>query len=225
MDLISKPYDDRSTEIVARGRHAVVGLSPFNGYSSAANIHAIVGWACQHFDQVDVMTAGYEAAYTLAPVMPPHVAAKRVRKAIRQIRSQAGRALADHGVTSAERHVACWTQLLERPAYAELFRWSQQVWHQDSTLRTVCEDVARVVLSGNTTTPTADQVRLAARYAVAELPFFTDSPAIYEVDCSVFIYHRRLPFLDRLLSAQHLALGRSPGQAFLTLSPVLENTQ
>jgi tRNA-dependent cyclodipeptide synthase len=222
VDFLATPYSDHCARITDQGEHAVVGISLFNGYYSPARIEALTRWACRNFRNVDVLTPGTEAAYTLATVMPPRQAAQRVRRAIRSSHNAALRALRQCCMPEPEQHVASWTRLLERPAYVALAERARVAHSQDPAVAAMCEQAVHAVLDGITVPVSPDAVRHATHYVLAELPFLVNSPAIFGVRTSVFVYHRSMPFLDQLFALHSDVLGRSPDQAHLTVTPATQ---
>ncbi|MFJ9011657.1 tRNA-dependent cyclodipeptide synthase [Streptomyces canus] len=65
--------------------------------------------------------------------------------------------------------------------------------------------------------PTPEQLRLAVRYFLAEMPLFLDTPRIANVTSSVFCYHQVPNFLDELFH-RRLTLRPADGQGYVRLS-------
>ncbi|HZD15969.1 MAG TPA: tRNA-dependent cyclodipeptide synthase [Pseudonocardiaceae bacterium] len=218
-DFGVEPYTDDSARIADKREHALIGLSPWNGYFSTRMVRALIEWAAQNFDTIDVVIPSYESAYTLiaAGTKPQH-AVRQARRAVKKLRSPALRALRE--VDLGESHLHTTTTLTVRPRYVDLRRKASDGYRNDPALRGACRHLARTaVLHAGGDEPSTPQLDTAARYAIAELPLFTDSPGIFDVESSVVIYHQHIELADPLLAGDTTALTMAPEQGFVIASP------
>ncbi|ARZ72377.1 tRNA-dependent cyclodipeptide synthase [Streptomyces sp. HU2014] len=226
------PYTGQCGRHLMAAEHALIGLSPWNGYFTARRVETLVEWAAGAFRRVDVFIPSYEAAYTLiAAGVAPAVAVGRARRAVKKLRGPAQRALLRAGCGEGRVHTG--TSLAARPRYLRLRRTVERTYHQDPGVRAVCRAVGRSAVAGALAAhartasrpeperePGLSEERLdtAARYAWAELPVMLDSPGIFGVSSSVLVYHRRTPLMESLLQDDS-ALRPAPGQGFVVVAP------
>ncbi|MFH8789248.1 tRNA-dependent cyclodipeptide synthase [Streptomyces roseoverticillatus] len=237
------PYTDQCGRHLMAAEHALIGLSPWNGYFTARRVESLVEWAAGTFRAVDVIIPSYEAAYTLiAAGVEPSVAVGRARRAVKKLRRPAQRALLRAGCGEGRIHTG--TSLAAVPRYLQLRRTAERTYHRDPGIRAACLDVARAAVAGvqgrimaqpqsverpelseerprmSVARPQLSEERLdiAVRYAWSELPFMLDSPGIFGTASSVLVYHRRIPLIEPLLR-DDAALRPAPGQGFVVASP------
>lgn len=211
------PYTDSCAEIVGRGEHVVIGLSPFNGYFTPNAVRRLVFWGVDNFRCVNVLLPGYEAIYTLvAAGMTPVDASRRLRKSLYGLRNTSVRCLRERGIADADQRVHTWTRLTERNSYLCLRRRVEKHYDDEPWLRQACQQEARTaVANSGGAEPEPGAPDHAVRYALAELPFFIDSPSIYGVASSVFAYPRPVQLIETLISRPD-ALARGRGQGFVS---------
>jgi cyclo(L-tyrosyl-L-tyrosyl) synthase len=205
----------------ATGRdHVLVGLSPMNGRYTPEYIRNLIYWLQPRFRSIDVILPGFEAAYTLvAAGQPPAQAVRRARRAYRQVRNPAVRALAELGVPDAARHVTSWTRLHANATYRAALIRSRRAFLTDSRIRRACRDMTGEVVrnaAGGREIDAAD-IDVAVRYVIAEIPLFTHGPSLFGATDSVFVYHRPTPLVTAIASGDCI-LTAEPGQSWAVIT-------
>ncbi|MGC0423484.1 tRNA-dependent cyclodipeptide synthase [Embleya sp. AB8] len=223
VDFLIRPQSENCRRIAAASDHCLLGLSPFNGYYTPSRVEALVRWAVGRFNRVDCLVPGFEAAHTLSAAgVGPLEAVGRVRRAVNQLRNPALVALSRTGVSVPEEHVHTWTQLMSRPEYAALREQARTAYGVDPALRAACRAVARgAVRSISDTEPGEEQIDACVSYPIAELPLIVDSPSIFDVPSSVFVYHRRIELAAALLTAPATGLRSAAQQGYVVAEPVV----
>ncbi|MFB9615468.1 tRNA-dependent cyclodipeptide synthase [Kutzneria kofuensis] len=200
--------------------HVLVGLSPQNGRYKPEYIRQLIWWLHPRFRSIDVVIPGFEAAYTLvAAGHPPAQAVHRARRAYRQLRNPAVRALADLGVPDPAGHVTSWTKLHANAAYRASLIRSRKAYLTDPHIRRVCREMTAEVVgnaAGRRPATPAD-IDIAVRYVIAEIPLLTDGPSVFGADRSVFVYHRATPLVTAIAAGNSI-LTAAPGQAWAVAS-------
>jgi cyclo(L-tyrosyl-L-tyrosyl) synthase len=221
--FVVHPCSEAGHAAVKRAEHALIGLSPWNGYYRPSRVGELITWACATFDRVDVLLPGFEAAHTLtAAGIEVHDAVHRACRAVKRLRNPARRALERAGIVNPELHLHTWTQLANRPAYSQARARAEQAYLLDPAVRRACRLTARgAVLHAAGTgaaEPTEAQIDEAVGYAIAELPAVVNSPSIFGTETSVFVYHSRMDLVEPLISGEstHLKLAEGQGHAMVT---------
>lgn len=200
--------------------HVLVGLSPMNGRYTPEYIRKLIYWLQPRFRSIDVVLPGFEAAYTLvAAGQPPAQAVRQARRAYRQVRNPAARALADLGVPDAARHVTSWTRLHANATYRAALIRSRRACLTDSRIRRACREMTEQVVrgaAGGREIAAAD-IDIAMRYVIAEIPLFTHGPSLFGVTDSVFVYHRPTPLVAAIASGDCI-LTAEPGQSWAVVT-------
>jgi cyclo(L-tyrosyl-L-tyrosyl) synthase len=211
---------DWLAETAAHHDHVLVGLSPQNGRYKPEYIRDLIFWLRPRFRSIDVVIPGFEAAYTLvAAGDPPAQAVRRARRAYRQLRNPAVRALADLGVPDPARHVTSWTRLHANAAYRASLIRSRKAYLTDRRIRAACRAMTAEVVGnaadGRSVTP--GDIDVAVRYVIAEIPLLTDGPSVFDADRSVFVYHRPTPLVAAIADGGSI-LTAAPGQTWAVVS-------
>jgi cyclo(L-tyrosyl-L-tyrosyl) synthase len=212
----------RCRDSLARREHAVLGVSPFNGYFTSGRLLELIQWARAEFQEFHVFVPDQPTAYTLEAL--GYSAEKSVRKARRQsnyLHNKIRRALVGAGVPSAdvERHVIGWAWLSESAEFRRRHDEVQALFGADADFRLECVQASRWVLQdrAHSGTLTDDVLRQAARYLLSEIPLFIDSVDILGVDSSVFCYHEVPAFISALYEGR-FSLRVAPAQGFARVS-------
>jgi cyclo(L-tyrosyl-L-tyrosyl) synthase len=200
--------------------HVLVGLSPQNGRYKPEYIRNLIFWLRPRFRSIDVVIPGFEAAYTLvAAGHPPAQAVRRARRAYRQLRNPAVRALAELGVPDPSRHVTTWTRLHADASYRAALIRSRMAYLIDPQIRLACREMTAEVVgnvAGQRQVTPAD-IDIAVRYVIAEIPLLTTGPSIFGADRSVFVYHRATPLVAAIADGGSI-LTAAPGQTWAVVS-------
>ncbi|MCB5907734.1 tRNA-dependent cyclodipeptide synthase [Streptomyces pinistramenti] len=218
----AEPYTENCARISADAEHALIGLSPFNSYYKTHVIKSLTAWAAATFKRVDVLVPGAEGALTLTASGWTHEhAERRLREARKRLCGPARRALAEAGVENPSEHVHTWSELLERAAYRELREQVGDGCRTDPGLRRRVREMTRRAVDALTPgEPDEQQVNTALGYVLAELPFMVDSPSIFDVKSSVFVYHQQFDLAHSLLNGNEISAVRiNPEQGFLVVRP------
>jgi tRNA-dependent cyclodipeptide synthase len=217
------PLTSHSTQLIERADHIVIGLSPWNGCYKPGYIRDLMAWAHTRFRGVDVVTPGYEAAYTLiAAGVTPAEAVRRARRATRQLHNPVIRELAELGVADPAAHVHSWTRLLARAAYRASLERAREVFRRDSGLRRACRRMTSEVIGHATTSRgpvTSAQMDMAVPYIIAEIPLITDGPSVFGTPGTVFVYHRQMELVSSITEG-YSTLTADPGQGWAIATPV-----
>ena len=220
--LLTTPLTEHCVTPLRSGRHVCIGVSPFNSYFSVERITALARWAMREFERFHFFVPDHAAVYTLEALgYEPGRARRKAGRQGQYVVNKICRALRDVGVPEPEEHLLDGAALARNDRYRELLRDAGAWFMTDDAFAAECLEATRWVLDRRLPdgqAPTEDQLRSAVRYFLAELPMFIDTPAIAGVDSSVFAYHQRVAFLERLY-ARELAWLPNPAQGFVVLTP------
>ncbi len=222
-----RPYTPHCQVIHAEGAHAVIGISPGNGYFTHQRVAELAGWGLENFERVDLIHTDLHLAdmYTAFGYAPAD-AQRKATKNLRGVRAKVVAAVAAHDPEGVRLRARPLSTLLDLPAYRRLREELRRLLAADSAFRSVCDRLvdtflATRVLDGST--PTARQRQACLDYVCAEVPLFLDTPAILGVPSSLNVYHQALPMADLLYARGHgLRASRNQGHAIVT--PVAEGT-
>jgi cyclo(L-tyrosyl-L-tyrosyl) synthase len=219
--FLAVPLTERCRAAFTTRAHACVGISPFNSYFSAERIAALTRWALASFERVHFFVPDTAAAHTLEALgYSPERAAWKARRQGQYVRNKIVRALVEAGADAPEDRLLDGQALASSTAYRELLGRVEQCFCADPDFLQACLGASAWTLERRLPegeVPTPEQLRLAVRYFLAEMPLFLDTPRIANVTSSVFCYHQVPHFLDELFH-RRLTLRPADGQGYVRLS-------
>ncbi|WP_239002482.1 MULTISPECIES: tRNA-dependent cyclodipeptide synthase [Photorhabdus] len=193
----------RCDQIIQRGDHALVGISPFNSRFSKDYIVDLIQWSSDHFRQVDVLLpCEHEASRLL--VASGIEDAKAIKKTQREIRRH---------LRNLDSIISVATILKSKPIrviqfndfalnhdYQSLRTQVENAFNESESFRKICLDMSFQAIKGRLkgTGQSFGQIDLqlvykALPYIFAEIPFYLDTPRLLGVKHSTLLYHRPWP--------------------------------
>ncbi len=219
-DYTAEPLSTQCTLALSTAEHACFGISPFNSYFSTERITHLVRWAASTFRSFHVFVPDVPAAYTLEALGYSSARAKhKARRQANYLRNKIMRALETARLDQSATLILDWVSLSGNARYESLLDAAHRRFDSDEDFRAECLDASHWVLDKRLpadTQVTTEQLTLAARYFLSELPLFTDTSSIVGTESSVFCYHQAVPFLRRLYRHE-LPWKPSPSQGFVVL--------
>ncbi|GAA2808608.1 tRNA-dependent cyclodipeptide synthase [Saccharopolyspora taberi] len=215
------PLTARCRRIWERGEHALIGVSPGNGYFSTDRLTSLAAWAARSFTAVDVVYADLHLATVLGTIgYDREHATRKARKELEGVRRRIRRAVEALGSTSTRFRVSALSEFCTSPVYRELRETVRESLRTDDEIREACELMVDYFLDGKISgRPTPEQLRAGTDYLLAELPFFVDAPRILGVGSSVSCYHSAVP-LARVLFSRREGLRAVDHQGYLVVRPL-----
>lgn len=209
---------DKTEAIYYPKKHAVIGISPFNGFFNEKNLKIIFTWAMSNFDDFLIFIPDSISTYTLEALgYPEDKANKKVKKQDNYLKNKALRTLSDLGVSKvdAENKIVCMTQLRENRSYQDKLNSYYTKYNEDQFFREGCLQKSKSILMDYMHEKDITDVRLdiAKFYFLFELPLFLNSTDLFEVSSSDFVYPTISPFLKSLYENEQMT---SVGQGYLT---------
>ncbi|UUN30177.1 tRNA-dependent cyclodipeptide synthase [Streptomyces sp. FIT100] len=205
------------------GKCIVFGLSAFNSFFTPGTVRTLIRWGADHFDRVEVLLPGYEASFAaIAAGSPPLAAVRKVKHAVKNLRSPARNALEQAGLAPATH---TWTKKAGHPRYRDLSQQVAAAYESSERVRQWCDRTTsehlRQVLD---TTPTPGQVALNRCYVLAELPYLMDAAGVVDAPSAVFAYPHSWPLQEALLNGEIPELMPADRHGFVkvSISPRIE---
>ena len=202
--------------------HAIVGISPFNGYFTRKTITAIVSWSSRNFPSTSVYLPDEPAIHTLEALGYTRSHARRkARRQANYFRNMIASAI-DAG-TAEKIDLVDHSRLEQIDVYARWLAFYQKQMQEDEAFRQGILDLTRQVLKAKASRLEISreigetQVLTGANYLLAELPVILQGAEILGGNKrTVFCYHRFPDFLKSLFQGELTAV--SPFQSFLVLN-------
>lgn len=215
-----EPLTENCGIVLQKASHACIGVSPFNSYFSTERLTALAGWALSEFDSCHFFVPDAAAAYTLEALgYTPERSRHKAQRQGQYVHNKVATALRTLGVEEPAELIWGMERLSGNARYRELLDTAHALFGGDDAFRAACLDASHWVLDRKLppgTLPTQEQLLLAVRYFLAELPLFVDSAGIAGTSASMFVYHHRVNFLERFYRNE-LSWSPVPGQGFLVV--------
>ncbi|MEV7550458.1 tRNA-dependent cyclodipeptide synthase [Amycolatopsis sp. NPDC089917] len=217
------PLTEHCADPLSRAEHVCLGVSPFNSHFTVDRIAGLARWAMSNFLRFHFFVPDGPSAFTLEALGYDSVrAAQKAQRQGNYTRNKIIRAL-EQVYAGDPRSVILDSSKLENDrSYLSLLSEAHGRFATDQAFAEQCLGATNWVLDKRLPEgerPNRDQLRCAVRYFLAELPMFIGTVAVAGVASSVFAYHQRVGFLERLYRGE-LSWRPLPGQGFV----ILENT-
>ncbi|MFV0132820.1 tRNA-dependent cyclodipeptide synthase [Streptomyces sp. HMX87] len=215
-----RPYTSHCRVIEQEAHHAVIGVSPGNGFFTADTVTGLAHWAADRFARADIVyTDLYVADMYEALGYEPDDARRKAVKNLRGVRAKVKAAALSADPEGVRVRAQPVSALTGRPEYRRLSHRLETLMADDPVLRMTVADLVNRFLRDKVTGQDATQRQweVCTRYILAELPLFIDSPAIFDVASSLNCYHQVLPLADLLYGPGHgLRASRNQGHGIIT---------
>ncbi|KFU80861.1 cyclo(L-tyrosyl-L-tyrosyl) synthase [Amycolatopsis lurida] len=214
------PLTEHCADPLARAEHVCLGVSPFNSHFTVDRIADLARWAMSAFRGFHFFVPDGPSAFTLEALgYDPVRAAQKAQRQGNYTRNKIVRALGQICVPDPHALILDAAALEADSAYLGLLSEAHHRFATDPEFAEQCLGATGWVLDRRLPEgehPTRDQLRSAVRYFLAELPMFVGTVAVAGVGSSVFAYHQRVAFLERLYRGE-LSWRPLPGQGFVVL--------
>jgi cyclo(L-tyrosyl-L-tyrosyl) synthase len=203
-----KFINSKSEELFLLKEHALFGISPFNSYYSEENLKKLFAWGLSYFKEVSIFIPDKISAYTLqAKGYSEDKAQKKTRLHDNNLKNKSIRALVANNLSEAEakNKIILWTDLMNNQTYLELYNTCKSLYEKDEKFKNGCLETSKWVLTSKDVCETVgnEAINIAAKYFIAELPIYLNSPDIFNVSSSLVIYKELLPdFLSKIYNNQ-----------------------
>jgi cyclo(L-tyrosyl-L-tyrosyl) synthase len=194
MSLIQKnvvPLSVMYDPAIDGNEHALIGISPFNGYYNSGNIDAFVTWAAANFKDFHLFTMDESSKYNLmAQGYSEAEAVKKTRKQDQHLYNKMVRSLEKLGCSSTEARskILLISDLKKNKKYQELYAEYYDFYMENEGFRSDCLNAAKAILEDKISSDVDQAIQIAVRYLLEEIPVWFDTPAIMNIPSSVFVY-------------------------------------
>lgn len=171
--------------------HALIGISPFNGYFTTSNIEKTLIWAHSNFRSFDVFTMDKASKYNLIAMgYSEDEAIKKTKKQDQHLKNKIMRGLKNTGFSEsvAEKKIVLISKLCDNGQYIELYKYCRNLFRSNSFFRDDCLHASKQILLDKTDRITDELLDVSVQYLLEELPVWINTPHILGVPFSVFVY-------------------------------------
>ncbi|MBE2999811.1 tRNA-dependent cyclodipeptide synthase [Nocardiopsis sp. HNM0947] len=193
-----RPFTRSCARVLARGEHALIGVSAGNGYFTQERLTQLLRWAGRRFAHIDVLhTDLHLDTMHRAGGADEEQAARRTKRSLRDVRRRIRRALEAVGAVPGHLRSLALSETVGLPGYRTVRDRLEREFDTNARVRGACEAHVGKLLGGGAA---ADDARFRAglAYLHAELPFLLATPEVLGVPSSVCCYHDLLPVVEQL---------------------------
>ncbi|MGW5054297.1 tRNA-dependent cyclodipeptide synthase [Actinokineospora sp. NPDC004072] len=212
------PLTAQCADPLAAADHVCIGISPFNSYFTAERIADLARWAMARFGSFHFFVPDEPSAHTLQALgYDPRRAARKAQRQGNYTRNKISRALEQLPAPDRRDLVLDSAALAGNASYQRLLSEAHHRFRTDPAFAEGCLAASGWVMERRLPDgeqPTRAQLRHAVRYFLAELPMFIGAVEVVGARSSVFAYHQRVGFLERLYRGE-LSWKPLPGQGFV----------
>ena len=218
----SEPLSPNCKAIYSHKEHVCFGISPFNSYFSETKITQLALWGKTNFKAMHFFIPDVPAAYTLEAVgYSAEKAEWKARRQAQYLKNKIVRVLQALLFSSDQINemIVDWKRLTSNEVYQTSFHTLSNLFEMDPKFRKNCLEASRWVMENKVPNPddlTEDILLHAVKYFLTELPLFIDTAEILNQKSSVFCYHQKVDFLERLFN-ENLSCRPSRRQGFIVL--------
>jgi cyclo(L-tyrosyl-L-tyrosyl) synthase len=190
----SQKIDEQSFEYnpkIHPNTHALIGVSPFNGYFTTSNIETLLRWAHFNFKDFSIFTMDKASKYNLMAVGYEELeAVKKTRKQDQHLKNKIIRGLEKIGFSpeEAEKKILLISNLYENDKYNEIYKYCLHLFKTNPSFKSDCLSASKYTLVDKAEKVTEEAAHLAVNYLLEELPVWINTPYILDIPFSVFVY-------------------------------------
>lgn len=207
-------------EIFAKREHAVLGISPFNGYFTDKRITDLLQWGLQEFRSISVFVPDTLPLYNFLELgYTKEKAHHKSRRQANYLKNKIARSFLALGYSKedAEKLVIDMQYLESNKSYVELKDLCYSSYENNQIFRQKCLASTSWILKEYSEDNSRGNFEIAVNYLLKEMPMFLDSPSILNVSSSVFIYHQTPGIITDLFN-NGLSLSSKVNQGFIELN-------
>lgn len=183
----------------------VLGISPFNRYFSLENITILSNWAAGYFKNFALFIPDEPTIYTLMALgYEEEKARKKAKAQCRYLKNKCLKALLSLNIpkSEAQEKIVDFQYLNKNPRYLQTLQFYEEKFTNDADFHQGCMETSKQVIQSHTQRIDHDMLEIAAKYLLAELPLYLNSPEILNEKESVFCYRDCTPFIQRIFEGK-----------------------
>lgn len=187
-----------SSKNLDRGEHVVLGISPFNSYFTAQTIYNSIIWAYNNFKEINIFIPDRLPVHTfLACGYSLDQAEKKVRRQTNYLINKIDKALQliANEKPKLQKSLILIDDLDINEEYGNVLFEIYEKYKKDACFKNFCLEATKSVTSENK--GFIMNLDIAVNYFLRELPLLVNSPNIFNVNYSTFVYHKYPPLLKK----------------------------
>lgn len=197
-----------ATQPSGKIEHALIVVSPFNGYFIVKNMEILFRWAKDYSTYFNIFFMDKASKYNLiATGYNEEEAIRRTRKQDQNLYNKIITCLKTIGFNDdeAKEKILLISQLYQNESYLKIYEKCIKLFETDFDFRNNCLNISKSFLEGKMTEISEDSTNIAVNYLLEELPIWFDTPSIINVPSSVLVYKDFSDFWQNVCCNYNLA--------------------
>lgn len=211
------PFNAVSEEIYKKKEHALIGISPFNGYFKVETMSKLFNWALLTFDKVDIIIPDKISFYSLLGFgYSEKTALERSIKEDKKIEKRVFEAMNNLEIDLKKKSSILYlSELSKTSTYLEVYQACMNRYESDFNFKNLCLSFTEKYLLHSSLRKEEGNLKIeeAIKYLISEMPFFLNTPYILGVKSSLIVYHSSIGF-SHFFQKEGLV---SEGQGFISV--------
>lgn len=201
-DFIIQGETSRCEAIIRQGKHALIGISPFNSRFSKAYVSSLVLFIAERFSQVDILMPCIDEASRLliASGVDEKKAFKKTERELRRHKKHLETLFLHPALQNRKISIIQFSDYAQHPEYLRSRQALEAAVENCQQFYKDYLSMSRLAVQGRMKGTGRDLQKMDSKllnqalpYIFAELPFFLNTPSLLGVTRSTFFYHRPWP--------------------------------
>lgn len=193
---LEKVIDDKQQSFkydpeIHPNHHALICVSPFNGYFTLNNMDKLFRWTNDHFENFNIFVMDEASKYTLiATGYSEDKAIKKTNKQDRNLHKKVNTCLMNLGFSAddSQKKIFLLSQLVKKNSFIKLYNRYLRIFQDNLAFQQDCLNASKSILEGKMDTVTIESLRIATQYLLLELPVWFNIPDVLDIPFTVLIY-------------------------------------
>ncbi|MFD3448389.1 tRNA-dependent cyclodipeptide synthase [Microbacteriaceae bacterium 4G12] len=213
---------ENSKLIYENKAHITLGISPFTSKYCKDYIDKLITWANENFANITILLAGKESVNILESLGVSELkASRKVRKELNRQKR-----FCEESLIKNNRDTNCiytFSDFEDNNVYQNLYKKISICFNNDSYFKESCLKMSEQAMKSKAKNMnvsediiTKEKIEYAAKYVLAELPFFLNAAPIFNVKETILSYHTDWE-LGKKINNNEFDLKLSDTQGYITL--------
>ena len=171
--------------------HALILLSPFNGYFTVKNMEILFSWAKNHTKSFNVFFMDKASKYNLMAMgYEESEAIRRTKKQDQNLYNKIITCMKNIGFDNndSQEKILLISHLCTNNNYLEIYKKCVELFETNMNFKNDCLSISKSFLQAKMNDFSEESLYIAVNYLLEELPIWLNTPSIIKVSSSVLIY-------------------------------------
>ncbi len=176
----------------------IIWMSVGNSYFDKEKIEEIMDYAVNSFSSVKVLIPYEPAIYTYLALGYDNVkASSKARLGSNRLKNHTKRVVSENKNVE----IVDWTEIERNELYQEKLGFIKELYNKNEEFQKDANETTQKILANKSGIDISeDNINIGVEYLLEELAFVLASPDFFEVERTVYMYHRSWPIYEKLVN-------------------------